>query len=262
MDLGSLFVLLVEPSSTQKKIIANYLKEIGIEHIEYSNNGNEALQSMLNHKPDLVICAMYLSDMTGHDLVIQMRHDEEFKEIAFMLATSETNFRILDPIRQAGATAMLPKPFKKDDLRMALNATVDYLDPGTLKTQHYELDEMQVLIVDDSATARKFIRLVLEKMGIRNFTEAEDGQQAIEILQHQFFDMVVTDYNMPNVDGGELVSHIRNSSSQQSVPILMVTSEQNEGRLAAIQQAGVSAVCDKPFETSNVKQVIEQMFSD
>jgi two-component system chemotaxis response regulator CheY len=64
---------------------------------------------------------------------------------------------------------------------------------------------------------------------------------------------------MPEMDGKELVEQVRQNSQQASVPILMVSSEQDESRLAVVQQAGVSAVCDKPFEPKNIKQLIEKM---
>jgi len=98
----------------------------------------------------------------------------------------------------------------------------------------------------------------LENLGIEHFLEAEDGRQAVELLGGNFVDLVITDYNMPEMDGKELVEHIRKQSWQSSVPILMVTSEQNTSRLAAVEQAGVSAICDKPFEPSSVKAMIEK----
>ena len=88
-----------------------------------------------------------------------------------------------------------------------------------------------------------------------------DGVAAVELLNSQHFDLIVTDYNMPHMDGKELVEYIRHKSTQSSVPIMLVTSEHNESRLAAIQNAGVSAVCDKPFEPSGIKSMLEGILS-
>ncbi|MBT4837836.1 MAG: response regulator [Methylococcales bacterium] len=262
MHLDDLYVLLVEPSSTQQKIIANYFQEIGVDHLRFCRTGNEAQKIMLNETLDLVVSALYLADMTGTELVTSMRHDDDLKEVAFILISSETSFRYLDPIRQAGSIAILPKPFDTDELKMALNATLSFIDPDEIELQHYEAEDLNVLIVDDSLTARNFIKGVLEKLGMRHFTVAENGQEAVDILDDHFFDLVVTDYNMPIMNGQELLQHIRTKSSQQTVPVLMVTSEDSESRLAAVQQSGVSAVCDKPFATDSVKQLIEQIFSE
>ncbi len=262
MKISDLFVLLVEPSNFQNRLIEGLLRELQIGNItSISAGGQAALEQMRQYKPDLVISSLYLPDMTGTDLVTEMRGTPGLEDIAFMLISSETRFRVLDPIRQAGAIALLPKPFKLEDLRVALNATVDLLDEQELSISGYEPEELNVLLVDDSALARKHMRRVLEGMGIERFSEASDGNQALEMMQNNFFDLVVTDYNMPNMDGKELVDHIRSGTDQSSVPILMVTSEQDQQRIAAVQQAGVSAVCDKPFLTGSVKSMIQQMLN-
>ena len=87
-------------------------------------------------------------------------------------------------------------------------------------------------------------------------TEAVDGQQAINLLQDNMFDLIVTDYNMPEVDGRELTRYVREQSQQSHLPILMVTSESNDTHLANIEQDGVNALCDKPFEPQLVKQIL------
>jgi two-component system chemotaxis response regulator CheY len=217
---------------------------------------------MQAYPPDLVISALYLPDMSGTDLVHAMRRDDALEDTSFMLISSETRFRYLDPIRQAGAIAILPKPFSQDELKIALNTTLDFLDPGSLQLDNYDPENIEVLIVDDSPLARKFIRRVLSTIGLERFSEAGDGIEAMELIADNFFDLIVTDYNMPRMDGRELVEHIRSGSSQASVPVLMVTSEQNENRLAAVQQAGISAVCDKPFEPESVRRLVEQALSE
>ena len=78
----------------------------------------------------------------------------------------------------------------------------------------------------------------------------------VALLQTTMVDLVITDYNMPEMDGRELTEYIRTQSWQAEVPILMVTSEQNMGRLAAVERAGVSAICDKPFEAGNIRRLI------
>ena len=67
---------------------------------------------------------------------------------------------------------------------------------------------------------------------------------------------------MPQMDGRELLEHIRNNSNQRSIPVLMVTSVGNRGKLAAVAQAGVSGICDKPFEVDTIRQMIQTVMSD
>ena len=82
------------------------------------------------------------------------------------------------------------------------------------------------------------------------------------MLQQQTFDLIFTDFNMPLMDGEQLTQYIRNSSNQPSVPILMVTSELNETRLAGVRQAGVNAICNKPFDTLQIKAIIKSLLAD
>jgi len=260
--IEDLYILLVEPSHTQAKIILKELKEGGVAHFNAAIDGRSALQAMRKFHPDLVISSMHLPDMTAIDLVQAMRDDEELREVAFILVSSETSFEYLDPIKQAGVSAILPKPFKSAQMKRALVNTLDMLNPGAINVDDFDAEELKVLIVDDSKMARNHIKRVLMGMGIEQITEADDGANAVPILQEQFFDFVVTDYNMPKMDGKELLKHIRNASNQQSIPVLMVTSEGNMGNLAAVEQEGVSGICDKPFETDIVRELIRNMLSE
>jgi len=97
---------------------------------------------------------------------------------------------------------------------------------------------------------------VLQNLGIRHLVEAVDGSDAIRKLQTEMVDLVVTDYNMPEVNGAELASFIRHSEMHSHIPIMMVTSEAHEAHLKNIRQSGVDAMADKPFEPETVKQML------
>lgn len=259
LNIGDISVLLVEPSSAQGRVIERYLQQLGVDSRTRVAGVAEALDEMHVAPPDLVISAMHLPDGTGTELVQTMRDDPELAEVTFMLVSSETHYRYLEPIRQAGVIALLPKPFSLDQLRAALQSTLDYLDPGELTSHDFASEDLNVLVVDDSSTARRHISRVLGNMGIERITTAENGVEALQRIGEQYFDLVVTDYNMPQMDGRELVEQIRSASGQASIPVLMVSSESDDSRLAAVQNAGVSAICDKPFDAGTVKQLLEGM---
>jgi two-component system chemotaxis response regulator CheY len=179
-----------------------------------------------------------------------------------MLISSETRKHALETFKQSGVIAILPKPFTRENLGKAINATLDILSPQELELELYDVHDIKVLIVDDSMLARNHIRRVLTNLGIQHFTEAVDGQKAIAALNDKMFDLIVTDYNMPEVNGQELAQFIRNESHQSHVPILMVSSEANDTHLANIAQSGVNAMCDKPFEPKTVKKLIYQLLDN
>lgn len=259
-NISTLYILLVEPSRSQRKIITLQFEDLGILNFVEVENGGDALDIIETDAPDLVISSMHLPDMTGRDLVLEMRANPSTDDIPFMLISTETSFQELDPIKQAGASAVLPKPFKAKDLRKALITTMDWANPEHINLSDEFLEEMRVLVVDDSALARKMIIKTLTKMGMQNFKEAVDGKEGIALIQESEFDLIITDYNMPKVDGHQLLKFIRTKSIQPHVPVLMVTTEGDDSKLQAIQQQGVSAIVDKPFDVNTVKQLIEAIF--
>jgi two-component system chemotaxis response regulator CheY len=262
MDIKDLTVILVEPSVTQEHIIENYLHELGLTTIDRFDSGRKALEEIYRTPPDLVISSLYLPDMTGTDLVRDMREHNTLLDTAFILISSETRFRYLVPIRQAGAIAILPKPFDREDLRIALQATLDYFEVPELELRDIDTEALQVLLVDDSHMARNHVRRILQAMGVENIHEAANGAEGARLVNQHYYDLVISDYNMPEMDGEELVDYIRTRSGQPGLPILMVTSESNQSRLAAVQKAGVSAICDKPFETNTLKRFLEKILQE
>ncbi len=262
VSVGELAILIVEPSHFQEKFIHAELEQLGCQQVDTATTISQALDFMGRHTPDLVISSMYLPDGDGIDLVSQMRTDAKLEGIPYMLISSEDRVDVLDPIRQAGSVAILPKPFKINDLQLALQATLEFVDPTELELENYEVSELRVMVVDDSEFSLKHISRALENIGVNNIVRAHNGQEAVDALQQQTFDLIFTDFNMPQMDGEQLTQYIRNESNQPSVPILLVTSEQNETRLTGVRQAGVNAICNKPFDTQQIKAIIKSLLAD
>ncbi len=261
LSIEELYILLLEPSQTQRKIIASKLVQAGNTNLDQVATPEEAWQKIQNARPDLVISSFYFENDTGIELLEKIRNDESLEDIPFMLISSEHRFEQLDPIKQAGVMAILPKPYEVDDLRLALEATTKYMSTEEDQGNLLDLDGLKALVVDDSSTARKHISRMLNNMGLTDLTLAHDGSEAVELLEQQMFDIVITDFHMPEMDGEKLTSFIRNNSSQASIPILMVTSENNEARVDSFIRSGVSAVCDKPFDAGYVKNLLGQLLS-
>jgi two-component system chemotaxis response regulator CheY len=261
VEIHNLHICLVEPSSVQANIIAEHLGEMGVTHIDKVTTGTDAIKALDSSDiPDVIMSALYLPDMTGTDLISTIRHHETNSGTPFVLISSETDPRNLEDVRQAGTIAILPKPFTKTQLFRSILNTLDFLNAEEEREDASDLDfsNLKVLVVDDSKVARKHIKNVLERIGFEHLEEVTDGREAIPLIDSVLYDLVVTDYNMPNIDGLGLVDYIRTKSVQASVPILMVSSEHDEGRLAAVMDAGVSAICDKPFETSLVRNLVKK----
>ena len=259
---SELSILLVEPSETQSRIIIQRLQQEGILSIQTAENIEAAKDIIARHKPDLIASAMHFDDGTAIDLLGYLRANADCKDIQFMLVSSECRREQLEIFRQSGVVAILPKPFSADHLGTALNATIDLLSHDELDLSNFDVQDVRVLVVDDSRMARNVIKRTIGNLGMKLITEAEDGAQAIALMKHNMFDLVITDYNMPSVDGLALTQFIRNESQQSHIPILMVSSEANDTHLSNVSQAGVNALCDKPFEPKLVKKLLYQLLEE
>ena len=259
--IQELSVLLVEPSDVQQKFISRALSDIGVNQIETDSCVAHAVASLDNYQPDLVISSMYFPDGTADDLLQKIRHNPKTENQAFMLISSERNKNYLEQLRQSGVLAILPKPFTAEAITRALKATIDIISEEEVELELFDIDKLRVLVVDDSRLARKHIIRVLRGMGIPAPLEAENGAEALELLNDNVFDLIVTDYNMPEMDGRELTEAVKKSTVYSHIPVLMVSSEANEMHLANIAQSGVDAICDKPFEPATVKELLYKILS-
>ncbi|GAB3032530.1 response regulator [Bowmanella dokdonensis] len=253
---SELNILLVEPSDTQRKIITGMLAREDIGQIESAGSVKTALDIIHKHGVDLVVSAMYFEDGTGLDLLKAIKQNSKTQSLPFMLVSSEFRPAKLEEFKQAGVVAILPKPFEPVHLNRALNATLDLINTEELELELFDIHEVRVLLVDDSRLARNHIRRVLEGMGLQKIIEAENGAMALTLLKDHTFDLLVTDYNMPEMDGRELSEFVRFNPDTAHIPIIMVTSEANSAHMANIQQTGVNALCDKPFESAEVRKML------
>lgn len=119
---------------------------------------------------------------------------------------------------------------------------------------------MKILVVDDFSTMRRIVKNVLKQLGFENVDEAEDGAQAFSKLQAGGFGMVVADWNMPNMDGFELLRNVRNDPALKEMPFLMVTAEAEKDKVIAAIQAGVNNYIVKPFTAEVFKEKMDKIF--
>lgn len=119
---------------------------------------------------------------------------------------------------------------------------------------------MKILVVDDFSTMRRIIKNLLKDLGFSNIQEADDGSTALPMLQQGDFDFVVTDWNMPGMQGIDLLREIRASDSLKHLPVLMVTAEAKKEQIIAAAQAGVNGYVVKPFTAATLKEKLDKIF--
>lgn len=119
---------------------------------------------------------------------------------------------------------------------------------------------MSILVVDDFPTMRRIVRSLLKELGFTNVEEAEDGQEALSKLKAGGFDFVVSDWNMPNLDGLEMLKQVRADDGLKHLPVLMVTAEAKKENIIAAAQAGASGYVVKPFTAATLEEKLNKIF--
>jgi two-component system, chemotaxis family, chemotaxis protein CheY len=119
---------------------------------------------------------------------------------------------------------------------------------------------MRILIVDDFSTMRRIVKNLLNDLGYSNTAEAEDGGSALAALRGSKFDFVITDWNMPGINGIELLRTIRADAALAKLPVLMVTAEAKREQIIEAAQAGVNGYIIKPFTAQTLEEKLNKVF--
>ncbi len=120
--------------------------------------------------------------------------------------------------------------------------------------------DMKILVVDDFSTMRRIIKNLLRDLGFSNIEEADDGSTALPMLKNGDFDFLITDWNMPAMQGIDLLKEIRKDQELASLPVMMVTAESKKDQIVEAARAGVNGYIVKPFTAQTLKEKIEKIF--
>ncbi len=119
---------------------------------------------------------------------------------------------------------------------------------------------IRILVVDDFSTMRRIVRNLLRELGFNNIEEAENGQEALHKLRAKPFDFVVSDWNMPVMQGIDLLREIRSDPRLKAIPVLMVTAEAKRDNILEAAKAGVNGYIVKPFTAETLKEKLDAIF--
>lgn len=120
--------------------------------------------------------------------------------------------------------------------------------------------DIKILVVDDFSTMRRIIKNLLKELGLTNIVEADDGATALPILKAGGIEFLITDWNMPNMTGIDLIREVRADPKLCDIPVLMVTAEAKREQIIAAAQAGVNGYVVKPFTATVLREKIDKIF--
>ena len=120
---------------------------------------------------------------------------------------------------------------------------------------------IRILIVDDFATLRMSLKSVLEQLGYPEMDEAKDGQEAIDKLKEKDYDLIISDIDMPVMNGFELLDYVKKDDNLKNIPVIFITAEAEREKIVESIKAGLDAYITKPFSISTLQQKIENIFN-
>ncbi len=120
---------------------------------------------------------------------------------------------------------------------------------------------IKILIVDDFSTLRMSLKNILVQLKFESIDEAEDGKEAVEKLKENDYDLVITDVNMPNMNGFELLEHIKADERLKNIPVMFITAEAEREKIIRSIQAGLDTYITKPFTIATLQQKLDKIFS-
>ena len=120
---------------------------------------------------------------------------------------------------------------------------------------------MKVLVVDDFATMRRIVKNILKQLGYSNIVEADDGTTALEILEKEKVDMIISDWNMPKMTGLDLLKNVRGNAEMADTPFIMVTAEAQQDNIILAVKAKVSQYIVKPFTAETLGEKIDKILA-
>jgi two-component system chemotaxis response regulator CheY len=235
-------ILIVDDFSSQRSMLKMYLSNTGLEFAEASN-GREALEYLATNNVIGVITDLEMPEMDGLELVRKIRLQPKFATLPVIMITSVNDSR--PKAMAAGVTAWIHKPFQREYLLEVINNTMG---------KAAQIKEHIVLLIDDVNLQTTIWSKTL-KMDHFKFVETNSAQEGLNALRAQKIDVILTDYLMPQVDGMRFIRKIKSMPEFASIPILMITTDQD---MADNPPPEVVRVFKKPFNPMEVKQELRK----
>jgi len=248
-------VLLVDDSSTARQIIKRELFQMGFEdqNVRDAADGEQALKFLAKTEFHMIISDWYMPNMDGLELFKAVKTDNRFKNIPFLMLTTEAEKNKISQAYESSTDQYIGKPFKTDPFRQIVNK---------LLLGSHSYDDKKVLVIDDSAVLRTILAKNLMQVGFQksNIIESKDGEDSLDKFLVDKFDLVITDWYMPKMDGLEFVKMIKEKDHLKNIPLLMVTSEMDSRKELEAFRAGISAYIIKPFTANDLESKIKEVF--
>lgn len=252
MNNGS-YILIVEDSRTQASQLADILIPLGY-RTSIAYNGKEALVSLKEHKPAIVIADIIMPEMDGYELCKAIKSDSRFMDIPVLLLTQLSDPKEIIKGLESGADDFIVKPYPKDLLLTRLQTLL------TLNKKGVPDRQVNILVVEDSPTQAEQLKYLLEDQGY-TVTVAANGKEGLDAARKSRPTLILSDILMPVMDGYELAHAIKHDSELKNIPVILITSLMD--RKDILRRAAVVAdgFFTKPYDDTYLLSKIEFLLS-
>ena len=251
-------LLLVDDSKTCRRLIKPFLEQDGYEVIE-ADNGEHALKIIRQQAVDIIISDVEMPVLDGITLCRIIRQQEKLSTPVLLLSSQQTDKAILSGF-SAGADDYIIKSDHSATRKVVVPELLSRIE-RLLNAQNAQGRPEKILVAEDSATMLYQIKNSLKIQGFQ-VDIAEDGLSAWEKLNSQSYDLLITDYDMPYVDGLELCSRIRQSNKFDNLPIIIETSKDSKADQVKIRSIGIQAFITKPFSPDRLIAEVERVLAE
>ena len=240
----------------QSKLIVHQLTEVmGNDfRIRSSPHADLALLEIIDWQPDLLITGVEVGNITGFDLCMVLKMIPDFAGMPVILLSSYKGQMATGRASEVGADYYIVKGIKSAFL---IRQTIRELFPEEEdRRQICGKELVKLLLVDDSVLVRTMLANMFKSVGVAEIVQANNGREALEYLSGSDFDLVLSDYYMPEMDGPRLVREIRKSKGPAELPIIIATGETKEKQIKQTMADGANGVMIKPISTKNIKDIL------
>ncbi len=224
--------------------------------VESEHTAERALMRILRFRPDLIITGVDVGVISGYDLCMILRLMPDYAVIPIVLVSDgEIQTQKPIPTKEAGADYII----QRDGDWMATIQSIlakTFLKETSSKKHSAKNAIETILVVDDSKVMRAVIKNILCGLGLY-VIEASNGKEAIKMLMEQEPDLILTDWNMPEMTGIDLIRHLKKDSSYKNIPIVMITTEGGKKEIEEAQSAGAEYHISKPFTPDMLRKMVE-----
>lgn len=245
-------ILYADDTKFFHNVVVPPLREEGYNVIE-AWDGKEALDILSREKVDMVVTDVEMPEMDGFSLCKAVRTELGRSDLPVLIATSLDSEADVSKGFEAGADDYITKPIVLPELLSRVKRM--------LKTEQ-TLRPERILVVDDSRFIRNMVCQSLRSQGFQDVDEAEDGQDALSKVLSQPYSLVISDYQMPQMDGYDLSLSIRQNKKISDIPIIMVSDRESKAKLVKIRSTGIQAFIAKPFVAERLIAEVERVLAD